>query len=863
MDHQGVRGYGTYCHIKNANNVFKSIDKWQKKISRKEVKVKLHDREDVCTLSELKGNLCGDYFKRYFENPAKEGPLVLPDIPRDINKVVDTMERWCNDTNQSSDLKGLVVHNFNIADYFGKLFNDEFEKEKLLKDLDIKHFPSTPIMVVYNPSESVILLIRRSGTEGLREQIEFCSDDMKMFLLLFGDGFKRSRIKVISLLASYETVNESLECEGCKNCIVSYKTLESDELFHNWFHNHAENFNIDNDNFDDAYMFAASTKLIGCLAAATYFDDLPTFTRTKNEQMKHLLVFLTPAQKNILYSSEKHLIIQGPYGSGKSFIARKKLQMLSDELKRMKKSEVVHFICFDPISALISETKESPNVRIHGNKKGEKLSEMVKNILKLMKGKNTNLIVDEYDGENLDREEAETLNGIFQEKFQNTVVFLVPQSMEKERKLSTEKKPERERKNRFDLLKYLKRVDLNLVMRNSIEISNLIWVTENFLKEEETIFQHPREEDVSKDATYPNESENQLAEAAGIIKTKKTYEISPFRQKKANHVNNQEHEPENVWELPLSEAVDDVKKSVNIQLYKATKYDGKLLSPDGKDNIDIKNQDECAVPIFGLDEAFGFSGTPRANKDDINRIVTRFKYISSGGIGHDVNSHCPKLFEVVCDNIEKHPFEKFCAVTHIFEKIDIKKSNSKNKHVILHFDTSTNDIPKLLAPVIEYLNISGRVTNEYKEFKNDKSKSVLFCNFRLLRGLEHSSVTIIIDQDIYSVQHYLVEAMARCTNKLNIVVLEESEALSKITAHWKEGLNGKQLVEPWKIQFKKGKKEVEYQKDTKRTLTPINDSSRNLEKMQKIYDKYKKQNRSCSATYEKQRRRANEFIQER
>lgn len=166
MDHQGVRGYGTYCHIKNANNVFKSIDKWQKKISRKEVKVKLHDREDVCTLSELKGNLCGDYFKRYFENPAKEGPLVLPDIPRDINKVVDTMERWCNDTNQSSDLKGLVVHNFNIADYFGKLFYDEFEKEKLLKDLDIKHFPSTPIMVVYNPSESVILLIGDQEPKG-------------------------------------------------------------------------------------------------------------------------------------------------------------------------------------------------------------------------------------------------------------------------------------------------------------------------------------------------------------------------------------------------------------------------------------------------------------------------------------------------------------------------------------------------------------------------------------------------------------------------------------------------------------------------------------------------------------------------
>ena len=53
--------------------------------------------------------------------------------------------------------------------------------------------------------------------------------------------------------------------------------------------------------------------------------------------MKHILAILTPAQKNILYSGDKHFIIQGPYGSGKSIIARKKLQMLSDELKRSKK----------------------------------------------------------------------------------------------------------------------------------------------------------------------------------------------------------------------------------------------------------------------------------------------------------------------------------------------------------------------------------------------------------------------------------------------------------------------------------------------------------------------------------------------
>ena len=232
MGHQGFHGYGTYCHIRKANNVFKNIDMWLKIISEKEVKVKLHDKEDVCTLSKLKENLCGDYFKRYFEKQVKEGPVVLPQISSGShNKVVETMERWCSYTNDSFDMKGLVVHGFNISECFSKLFYNEFEKEKLLKDLDIKDFPSSPIVMVYNPSESVILLIRTSEKEGLREQIEFCSHDMKMFMLLFGDEVKTSRLKVISLLASNKTSSEYLKCEDCKNCIVSIETIESDELF--------------------------------------------------------------------------------------------------------------------------------------------------------------------------------------------------------------------------------------------------------------------------------------------------------------------------------------------------------------------------------------------------------------------------------------------------------------------------------------------------------------------------------------------------------------------------------------------------------------------------------------------------------
>ena len=181
-------------------------------------------------------------------------------------------------------------------------------------------------------------------------------------------------------------------------------------------------------------------------------------------------------------------------------IARKKLQMLLDDFERNKKSEEVHFICNDSKSALLKEVATVPNnIKTHGNEEGEKLSKIVNNILKDTSCENVNLIIDEFDGESLDKEEAETLNGIFEEKFQNAVVFLLPQSMEKERNSNAyEKLVMDKERNRFDLLHNFDRVELKLVMRNSIEINNLIRVTQNFLKEQETIFRHPREENTSK-----------------------------------------------------------------------------------------------------------------------------------------------------------------------------------------------------------------------------------------------------------------------------------------------------------------------------------------------------------------------------
>ena len=68
------------------------------------------------------------------------------------------------------------------------------------------------------------------------------------------------------------------------------------------------------------------------------------------------------------------------------------------------------------------------------------------------------------------------------------------------------------------------------------------------------------------------------------------------------------------------------------------------------------------------------------------------------------------------------------------------------------------------------------------------SKSILVCSYPTFRGLEHPRITVLIDGEIYSLQHYLMKILARCTSYLSVVVLQNlqnSPALKNITDKWK------------------------------------------------------------------------------
>ena len=659
------------------------------------------------------------------------------------------------------------------------------------------------MVIVYNPKERVILLIRKSGGKDLREEMEFCSGGMKIFLLLFGEECRQNRIKVICLLASNEVTYRNLDCEGCKKVVVPFEALESHESFLPWMRRFSKDCNIKNTKkIKKGEAIAVSEKLIGCLAAAPYFENIPTFTDDADEQMKHVLMLLTRQQKDIIYSDKKHLIIRGPYGSGKSIVVRKKMEILLKELEKSEKNEVTYFICHDSKTALPTDIEGISKAKIHRNERGKKLSELIKDILQETNAENVNLFVDEYDGENLDEEEAETLKRILEERFKGAAVVLVLQSMEKERNVSSKEKSTKVEKNKVGLLN-IPIEDLDRVMRNPVQINNLILATQNFLKEEKTKYQYPLTKPASKYSA--NQKIKYVEKWSIVIKPKETV------KKIAS--------PVEIQDQPSVRESDDT----------------------GISRSDVKDQTQFVVTNFEPEEDFANAQLPRASNDDEAIIVNQYKYVESWDIGHNISSSDnPELFEVDFPDTGK-TFEKLCALMCTFQELNIHQSNSNNKHVILHFNPSTSEIPELLTAAFQHLKIKDQVTDNYQDFKD--TKSILVCYFRVFRGLEHSNVTVFIDQDMYNMQHYLVEVMARCTNKLSIVVLQRSDALSKIIKHWEGKPKEKQLIDHWKIQEStKVRKTENYDVDENLRLIKVNCSSKKYEEMRQIFHQREKRN---------------------
>ena len=171
---------------------------------------------------------CKMHFERNFETLAEDDPLILPlKIPKNHMGIEGAMDGWCRDTNTLSKIKGLVVHSFFLTKCL-RLYG--FTEENLRDSLHFNKISEASIILVYNPHENVLLLIRRLGSKKLSVDMTLSLNDLNMFILLFNNELKESDVKLIPLVLNYgklKSDNYNLNCEQCLNRVFSENEFET------------------------------------------------------------------------------------------------------------------------------------------------------------------------------------------------------------------------------------------------------------------------------------------------------------------------------------------------------------------------------------------------------------------------------------------------------------------------------------------------------------------------------------------------------------------------------------------------------------------------------------------------------------
>ena len=316
-------------------------------------------------------------------------------------------------------------------------------------------------------------------------------------------------------------------------------------------------------------------------------------------------------------------------------------------------------------------------------------------------------------------------------------------------------------------------------MRNSVEIHNVVKLTTDVLQEQQTVYFHEVENTMKSNQKI----HGSLSKILNVFRRKKPVMTVP------------DLGPDIIGEVAT--------KQVDPHEYRE---DSSNIPKLGSDETEVNpgpvkeapygdaneyTEEKSSIPKLGLDEAQAVSGSVKRTSSRGAKTITKFLFEATHETVHKISSKKPAFFELW----KKSDFEKTLSLIAIFEERKIKRGN----HVVLHFDTGTKEIPDIFFfAFAHHFKIKEKVTNKYKDFKST-GKSILVCSYRSFRGLEHPKITLVIDCDIYYVQHYLLEALPRCTSDLYVVVLQNSAVLTQVTTKWKRC----RAVRPFEIKISK------------------------------------------------------------
>ena len=177
--------------------------------------------------------------------------------------------------------------------------------------------------------------------------------------------------------------------------------------------------------------------------------------------------------------------------------------------------------------------------------------------------------------------------------------------------------------------------------------------------------------------------------------------------------------------------------------------------------------------VTDLDELYKLtSKSSKKIKRNLRKVLPKYRYTCDSETGRDIHGPLPKLIKL---QKSSDPCEEIVLIAFLLlEIIEIKSK----RIAIIHFDQNE---PLWFQLLFKVTNIfSGvTVTNNVGNFIKNPGNALLVTNYNYVRGLEFSEVLLILDAHEYHLRKFIPEAMARCVNKLAILVRPKREGYLK------------------------------------------------------------------------------------
>ena len=307
---------------------------------------------------------------------TNSGIILFPDIEvgllqiRKVEKwetVMSILYDWCQSSSSKDDATGLIIRKYDLKDhlYFRGITDGEI-KDTLGFNSSANIFDfqeSDTRFLVFNPSLKIILIIRlveirKDDSKLLKKEIDYCIDEVNLVCFLLRDELENTNVVVTGFIAySGENAHSQSVCKDCDNIIFPFEIFSSVETFENFCERFFSDKKIEdfanlidrNVEEDQENVFqAVASKILGYLShlqfAMLQEPILPVTEKNATDNIKQAELLLNCYQMKIAYSDDKRVWLEGNYGTGKTVVALKKLELLLKTLDKDK--EVIYYINF-------------------------------------------------------------------------------------------------------------------------------------------------------------------------------------------------------------------------------------------------------------------------------------------------------------------------------------------------------------------------------------------------------------------------------------------------------------------------------------------------------------------------------------